>query len=729
MFLQRNFMIEEKKLKKILKDIPVSPGVYKMTDEEGKVIYIGKAKNLNNRVKQYFQKNYQHSSRTKKLLEKISDLKYTVVDTELEAIILESNLIKQFLPKYNVIMKDDKNYVYIRISKEDFPRITIVRKVEKDGAKYLGPKTAAHKVTETFKVLKKIFPFRSCGLDLEIIKEKPEGDSEINVSNKVIKYPCLDYYIKQCVAPCIGKCKKTEYQTIIQNVEKFLQGKADNVLKDLNTQMITAAQNKDFEKAAKIRDKIGKIQNILEKQKVSDPNQEDKDLINYVIARDNAYFNLFQIRDGKLLGQENFILSAKDRDDNSTDPEVLESFLLQYYTIATDIPKEILIPHQLENTEEMKTFIENQSTHKTHIIIPKIGTKNHLLEMSLNNAKIYADRHKPSWQDENYFAENILKELQTIIKSKNPPKRIECYDISHLSGTDTVGSMIVFENGIPKNNMYRKFKLRTVIDKPDDYKSLTEVLTRRLSKITNNIHSKEYIFKKAPKKYQKTIEKIIEKEKLRQGINLKKFYILEKNEKTLAGFAALTEHSNKASEINAFSIMPKERGNKIGHKLLKNIIAKSKAKRVYLICKEELRDYYLSIGFEEIKIIPKELIESHGTCTACDTLNKPLIVVYDKLKHKPDESFEKIPDLIIIDGGKGQLQAGLKVLQDLNLNITCISLAKQLEEIFVPWQKDSIILPKTNEALKLLQRSRDEAHRFAITYNKDLRSKRLLPKR
>ncbi|MFA6918118.1 MAG: excinuclease ABC subunit UvrC [Candidatus Gracilibacteria bacterium] len=716
-------MIEKKKLKKILENLPASPGIYKMIDETGKIIYIGKAKVLKNRVKQYFRKNYEHSTRTGKLLEKTSDLQYTVVDSELEAIILESTLIKQFLPKYNVIMKDDKNYVYIRIGNEDFPRITIVRKTAKDGAKYIGPKTAAHKVNETFKILKKIFPFRNCGLDLKLIKEHQGKDSEIAVSNKVLKYPCLDYYIKQCVAPCIGKCKKIEYQTIIDNVEKFLHGKADNILKDLNTQMMLAAQNKDFEKAAKTRDKISKVKEILERQKVSDPNQEDKDIINYVISRDHAYFNLFQIRDGKLLGQENFILIARDNETTGEDKEVLESFMLQYYEIATDIPKEILIPHATENPQEIKGFIENISDKKHLIIIPKIGTKNHLLEMSLNNAKIYADRNKPSWQDEEYSAENILKDLQKIVKLKTPPKRIECYDISHLSGTDTVGSMIVFENGIPKNNMYRKFKLKTVIDKPDDYKALTEVLTRRLSKIADNINKKNYLFKKAPKKYQKTIEKIIEKEDLRRGLEYEKFYILEKNGKSLAGFAAISEHSDKVSEINDFYITPKERGNKLGHKLLKNIITKSKSKRVYVICRQQLKDYYLTIGFEEIKKIPEEMEVHYKRCI--DYCSESIILAYDKLKHKPDESFEKIPDLMIIDGGKGQLQAALKVLQTLNLNIPCISLAKRLEEIFVPWQNDSIILQKNNETLKLLQRTRDEAHRFAITYNQNLRSKRL----
>jgi excinuclease ABC subunit C len=720
-------MIEEKKLKRILKNLPDSPGVYKMSDKEGAVIYIGKAKSLRSRVKQYFQKNYQHSTRTQKLLEKMVDLEYTVVDSELEARILELTLLHQLTPKYNVVMKDDKNYVYFRIPQEDFPRITIVRKIQKDKAKYYGPKTAAHKAEDTLKVLRKSFPYRHCGLDIDLIKENPKGDSEVKISHKVIKYPCMYYFIKQCYGPCIGKCKKADYRAQIDNIENFLHGKSENILNALNVDMTTAAKNKDFEKAARIRDRITKVKEILEKQKISDPNQEERDIINYVVTRDNAFFNLFQIRDGKLIGQENFTLSARDLDENSPDPEVLESFLLQYYKIATDIPKEILVPHSLENDADIKEFIEEQSGKKISIIIPKIGTKNHLLEMSLNNAKIYADRHKPSWQEESYLGEKVLKDLQKLLNVKTPLKRIECYDISHLSGTDTVGSMIVFENGIPKNNMYRKFKLRTVENKPDDYKSLEEVLTRRLSKIANEIHNKNYVFKKATKKYQKTIETIIKKEDLRIGIDFKNFYILEKNNKTLAGFAAITEYSKKASEINDFYVMPKERGNHIGYKILNNIIGKAKSKRVYLICRQELKDYYLTNGFEEIKTIPEELLKSHDICTKCTVGNKPLIVAYDKLKHKPDESFEKIPDLIVIDGGKGQLQAGLNVLKNLNLSITCISLAKQLEEIFTPWAKKSIILPRNNEALKLLQRARDEAHRFAIGFNHDLRAKRLRP--
>ncbi|MDP2642628.1 MAG: excinuclease ABC subunit UvrC [Candidatus Peregrinibacteria bacterium] len=714
-------MISEKESKKILEKAPSSPGIYKMINEEGIVLYVGKAKDIKKRLRQYFQKDYQHSTRTKKLLENTAKIDFTSVDTELEAIIFESNLIKQLQPKYNILMKDDKNYVYIKITNEDFPRIQIVRKVEKDGAKYIGPKTAAHKVETTFKILKTIFPFRHCNLDIKF-KKKLEIDNEVEVGNKVIKYPCLDYYIKTCAAPCIGKITKEEYAEIIKNVENFLSGKADPIVKDMKEKMQKLAANREFEKAGKLRDKLKKVGEILEKQKVSDPNQEDKDVINYYITQNKAYFNLFQIRDGKLIGQENFTLSAEAAEENES-TEILEAFIKQYYKIATDIPKEILISHEIEDKNEIEKILSEEKKSKVEIVVPKIGNKNKLLEMSLNNAKIYADRQKPSWKVESEFTKEGTQELQKLLKLETPLKRIECYDISHLGGTETVGSMVVFQNGIPKNNLYRKFKLRTIEGHPDDYKSMQEVLTRRFSKITADYKAKDYIFKKATKKYEKEINKNIKKNNLTEGIDLKNFYTLEKNKKTLAAFAALQEHGNSVAQINSFFVMPKERGNKIGRKLLKNIIEKTKSKRIYIICKNSLLDYYAMIGFEEIKKVPQELEKTFNSCKACE--KNTLAMAYDKNKHKPDESFLQIPDLIIIDGGKGQLSVATKVMQELELKIPHISLAKQLEEIFTPENKTSIILDKTNAALKLLQRIRDEAHRFAITYNKERRTKRM----
>ncbi|OGJ43177.1 excinuclease ABC subunit C, partial [Candidatus Peregrinibacteria bacterium RIFCSPLOWO2_02_FULL_39_10] len=433
-------MPDKKNIKRILGNLPHNPGIYKMMDKDGKIIYIGKAKDLNKRIRQYFQKNYEHSTRTKKMKENTEDIKITVVDSDLEAVILEHNLMKEFKPKYNVVMKDDKNYVYIKITNEDFPRIQIVRRVEKDNAKYIGPKTAAHKVEDTLRILKNILLFRHCGLD---IKFTDTPTHIVEVSKKTIKYPCLDFYTNRCVGPCIGKCTPEEYKKIITDMENFFAGRADEIFKTLREQMNNYAEIRNFEKAAKIRDKIKKLEDILEKQKVSDPNQEDKDIINYCVTQGKAYFNLFQIRGGKLIGQENFTLSALDADENSQNQEILEEFLKQYYCLATDIPKEILIPHNLENEQEIKNFVDKIANKKILFLVPKQGIKNRLLDMSLNNARIFADRQKFSWRTQDDLTEKAAKDLKKLLGLKNDLKRIECYDISHLSGTETVGSMIV----------------------------------------------------------------------------------------------------------------------------------------------------------------------------------------------------------------------------------------------------------------------------------------------
>lgn len=673
-----------------------------MIDEKGETIYIGKAKNLKKRLTQYFQKDYEHSSRTKKMLEKAQDIKYIATDSELEATILEQTQIKKFKPKYNVIMKDDKNFVYIKITKEDFPRVQIVRNIEKDGAKYYGPKTAAHKVQETFKILKKIFPFRHCSIDMRQLKP-----GKVEVTRKTIKYPCLDYYIKRCIAPCISKCTIEEYAEIIKNVEKFFEGKADEILCQLNKEMISQAQNKQFEKAAKTRDKTLKIQGMLEKQKVSGTEGKSQDIINYFIIHEHAYFNLFQVRDGKLINQENFILTAKEVVEPEN-IEVLEAFVSQYYQIATSIPNEILLPHAVSIEKDLVP---------AKIIIPQKGDNNKLLQMSLNNAKLFADRNKISWQKESIETKKAAKELQKILKIERPIKRIECYDISHLGGTDTVGSMVVFENGAPKNKDYRKFSLRTVQNKPDDYKSIEEVLYRRLIKIADKLGHLSYKFKKASKKDLLTL-------KIEPGE--KEFYILL-NSKEIIGQIAKKEHSAKVMEITDLSIEEKYRGEKLGHKLINSIIEKAKAKRVYLICKPELKDYYQYLGFEEIATIPEEL-KAHVQECASSCNKNPVKLVYDKLKHKKDDSFEKIPDLLIIDGGKGQLNAATEVLKKLKIEIPHIALAKKMEEIYIPNSAHPITLQRNNEALKLLQRARDEAHRFAISYNQNLRKKRIRPR-
>lgn len=696
----------KEKLKEDIKNLPNMPGIYKMYDKEGKIIYIGKAKSLKKRVRQYFQKNYQHSTRTKKLLENLEKIETISVDTELEAIILERNLIKQYYPKYNIILKDDKNFVYIKITNEDFPKIQLVRNIEKDNAKYIGPKTAAHKVKDTLKILKKIFPFRHCNLEINFIDEKGKNEKEkckVEVRRKTIKYPCLDYYIKRCAAPCIANCSKEEYQNIITNVTKFLEGKAGEVIGDLKKEMVEAANLKQFEKAALVRDKIAKIESILEKQKISDPNQEDKDIINYIIIGGKAYFNLFQVRDGILTGQENFTLTAADIEKDK-DKEVLEGFLTQYYELTADIPKEILLPHEIENEKNLLELINLQTGKKPKLIYPQIGTKNKLIQMCLNNAKIYADRSTPNWKIESDKSENSLYKLQEELELKQPPKRIECYDISHLAGTMTVGSMIVFKNGVPDKSMYRKFQLRTIDNKPDDFRSMEEVLIRRFTKISEKNSEKEYKFRKISLKTIKSVEKL--KIKLSDE---RTAYLLTKDDKILS-VISISEISKKTAIIKIEHLLNNDKN--IGILATKKALEKIKSRRIYAEIDENI-DIYKIMGFEELKNPPNDLDENNT------------YIARNNIKKKDDKSFNETPDLIVIDGGKGQLQVAVKILKDQKLEIPVISLAKRLEEIFTPKSKQPIILEKNNPALNLLQRTRDEAHRFAITYNKLKRNKKL----
>lgn len=689
-------------ISKILRTLPNKPGIYKMVDKEGTVIYVGKAKDLKKRVSQYFQKSKTLSTRTKKLIENIADIKYTVVDSELEALILELNLIKELHPKYNVLLKDDKNYVYIKITNdEDFPRVQIVRKIDDKTSTYYGPKTAKHKVEKTFKTLKKVLPFRHCNLDIETI-----SGNKVAITRKTIKYPCLDHYIKRCCAPCISNCTKEEYAEIIRNVKRFFEGHHEEIISSLKVKMANLAQGRKFEEAARLRDRIKNVEDILERQKISDPNRKDTDIFNYVLENNKAFFNLFQIRDGKLINQENFILQAQaiEDTDESAKEELLGSFLTQYYEKTTNLPKEILIPHDPADKKYLKTFV-------TTITTPQKGEKNKLLNLSQTNAKIFADRNRVNWQEEGEDKETILKNVKKLLELKTEPKRIECYDISHLSGTDTVGSMIVFENGVPAKDMYRKFKIKSVIDKPDDYKSLEEVLTRRFSHIATDLLAKDFKFKKS--------------KATKDAKDGKQLFYLEAKNKKIAGTITLHEINQNMARLSELFVNEKYRGKKLGHKLIQETILKSKSKRFYIACKKELVSYYEQLGFEEIKVVPKEL---EGECLKCQDISGETVwYAADKIIFKKDPSFSKTPDLIIIDGGKGQLSISLQTLKKLKIDLPIISIAKKEELLFTPKNTSPIKLEPTNPALKLIQSSRDEAHRFAISYNKTLRRKRVIP--
>ena len=717
----------------LIKNLPQTPGVYKMKNKEGTVIYVGKAKSLRERVRSYFRKDYEHSSRTRKLVENTADIEFIETGTELEALLLENNLIKELHPRYNILMKDDKSYVYIKIDmNEDFPRIWVVREkaLEKEGlrphpVKYFGPKLASSKVYETLRVLKKLFPFRHCSLDIKWRDSK--GKDSVEVTHRTIDYPCLDYSIKRCPGPCIGAVSPVEYKKVVQQIIDFLSGKTDELEKSLKAQMMDAAEKKLFEKAARLRDKLSLIQNITEKQRITDLERQNTDVINFITDQDKVYFNVFMIRGGKLIGQENFILNALEIGKNANEEdfrkEALESFLPQYYEKAADIPKEILIPEESEHKQSLEMWLKEKTNEKVVILNPKRGEKNHLLELSLKNAESFSKQYRLKWLADEQKA-GAVKRLTEILNLPKPPKRIEGFDISHLGGKETVGSMVVFENGIPKNEHYRHFKLRTIEGKPDDYASMKEILARRLKYLNKTISAR---IKKASKKDILLIQKWgreMKWQELYKKPDWQNFLML-RVKKEIAGMVRFVELQKGIFAVEAMYITEKYREQKLSYILLDKLIGKIKDKkaRIYVFSDQHLINHYLEYGFIEVNQAPKNIQKRNNAWEKLDNLKYKILAYYKEKKRPNDPSFTSKPDLIIVDGGKGQLSTALIALKQLKLEIPIIALAKQFEEIYMPHEKAPILLEEGDSALKLLQRIRDESHRFAITFGRELHRK------
>lgn len=716
-------------MKNLVKNLPQTPGIYKMKDKSGDVIYVGKAKNLRKRISTYFQKNYVHSTRTKKLIEAVADIETIQTDTELEALILENNLLQKLRPRYNILMKDDKSYVYIKVNlAEDFPAINVIRAKEIENqnlkntkdAKYFGPKLAASKVYDTLRLLKKLFPFRQCKLNIKW------DENCVEVTNRVIRYPCLEYSIKQCPGPCIGAITPDEYKKNVQQIISFLNGKTEEIENDLKQQMLLASQKKLFEKAARIRNKLISIQRITERQKITDIQRQDTDVINYVIHLGRIYFAVILIRSGKLIDQENFIFDAFElnQTDESELKEALSSFLYQYYEKASYVPKEILAPHEPDELEILKNWLSEQKTERVSLIVPQRGEKNKLLELSIKNASNFANQYRIKWMAEQSSVK-ALDGLAKLLDIKNKKlKRIEGFDISHLAGNETVGAMVVFENGIPKSDDYRHFKLRTIKGKPDDCGSMQEILTRRLKIIANQ--SKKLALRRPNKKIFEKMKKIIEGEFFdKTDLDPKTFYCFYEK-KLLVGFLRLRKLSDTASEIGSLWIDPAYRGNKLGYELMKRAIQKFKMKKIYVYIQTDLENYYAEFGFKIVKEMPEFFKERAKQAAATCCRDAILMVIEKKTLSYGDPSFKEKPDLILVDGGKGQLQTALKALKIFKLKISVIALAKRLEEIFLPGKKEPIVLKEGDEVLKLLQRVRDESHRFAITFQRELHEKNLL---
>ncbi|MBD7913871.1 excinuclease ABC subunit UvrC [Clostridium sp. Sa3CUN1] len=556
-----------------LKNLPEKPGVYIMKNSLGEIIYVGKAKILKNRVRSYFQNSKNHSEKVRVMVKNISEFEYIVTDSEMEALILECNLIKKYSPRYNIALKDDKFYPFIKITtNDDFPRVFVTRKYAKDGAKYFGPYTNATAVYETIQLINKIFPIRTCKL---IIKENGE---------KV--RPCLNYHIKKCVAPCAGYVKKEEYNDMINDIMDILNGKDKTIVNELKREMEEASSKLEFEKAAKIRDKILAIDAIVEKQKIFKTMEGDEDFINIYQDEKDSCIQVFFSRDGKITGREHFIFN------NTADEkigEVLEDFITSFYGGTAKVPRTIYVP-DIDDSELIEDFLTIKRGAKAWIKVPQKGQKKDMLEMVKNNAKITLEQFKDKFFKEKEINRISLEELQEILELDEPPFRIESYDISNIQGVDSVGTMVVFEEGRAKNSDYRRFKIKSVKG-ANDYDSMREILERRFSH-----------------------------------------------------------------------------------------------------------------GLEEIKKIQeRQLTFSSG-------------------------KFSSFPDLIMMDGGKGQVNVALQVLEKLNISIPVCGLVKddRHQTRGIIYNNKELIINRSSNLMQMIRRVQDEVHRFAITYHRTLRDKRTL---
>ena len=519
-------------------DLPLVPGVYMMKDSSDHILYVGKAKSLKKRVKSYFRNDLD--PKTRALMKQFHHLEYMVTDTEKEALILESNLIKKHMPRYNIRLKDDKRYPYIKVTNETFPRVLITRRVLDDGSYYYGPFTEATALRKLVKFLKTIFKIRDC--------KRMDG-------------PCLNYQIDLCNAPCDKKITQEEYKKLVDNVSFFFEGKYSEITQALKSEMIESANNHEYEKAAILRDQLNSVEEVLEKQKMEFTRSLDQDVVASASDSELACVVVFSVREGKIIGKDDFLMSGAE---NTSEEKIISAFLKQYYTGPRHVPSKIIIPKEVEDKKLVEEWLSEKREAPVSIEVPTEGVEYRLIRMVSKNAEIILNHQKE--------VKGALLDLKKYLGIPRIPKRIEAFDISNISGKMAVGSMVVFENGAPNKKHYRKYKILT--EGPDDYAMMREMLERRYTTLIND---------KGPS-----------------------------------------------------------------------------------------------------------------------------------------------PDLVLVDGGKGQLNVATDVFKSLGLtNIPVIGLAKEFEHVFIPQTPSPLILPRDSEALLLLQRIRDEAHRFAVNYHKKLRSKEL----
>ena len=551
---------------------PELPGVYLMKDSRGSVLYVGKAAILRNRLRQYFSSSTNIPNKTRRMLGHLHDFEYIITESASEALILENTLIKRYKPRYNARLKDDKTYPYLKIdTNEDYPRVYITRRVLKDGADYFGPFATSGTVRKTMDLVKRLFPYRSCTK---------------NITGKDAR-PCLEYYINRCIAPCTGQASKEDYSKVINQVLMFMNGDTTAVTDDLKTNMNKASEELEFERAAVLRDRIKAVEKVTEERrmKVEANPVSDMDVIAVAQGGNESWVEVFFIRKGKLIGRDHFFMEGTQ--DYESDL-ILGQFVKQFYqTAALVVPPRIVIQHMPEDAETITEWLREVRGGSVRLICPQRGIHKQLLDTVATNADQGLNQHRVTRMSDNSIVQQAATELEEELSLPLPLRRMECYDISHIQGSNTVASMVVFEDGRPKPAHYRRFKIKTV-DGVDDFESMREVLRRRFKRL--------------------------------------------------------------------------------------------------------------------------------ATARAAEQTGDTALVEVD--------SFGVIPDLVLIDGGKGQLSAALEVFLEMGIDdVPLASLAKENEELFVPHTPEPIVLPRNSQALHLVQRIRDEAHRFAITFHRNLRSK------
>lgn len=458
---QKKRVVHELVLEK-LKSLPPKPGCYIYMGAAGEVLYVGKAISLRNRVRSYFQDSTRHGPRIERLVSKVRDLEWIVVDSELEALVLECNLIKKHRPPYNVRLRDDKSYPYIVVTDEKFPRVMFTRRNRREGGRYFGPYASAFAVRDTLQLLHKVFPLIPCGKSW---------------SGQNVQRPCLYYHLGRCLGPCAGLADRSEYKAIISKVERFLNGKEEGIVQELKREMDVAAERLDFEAAAKIRDQVQMIENLLQKQKVLVNEKVDQDVVALVKDERGAAIQMLYIRNGKLIGQRQFIL---DGANEAPSGEAVEQFLKQYYADAPEVPREVLLPVEIAEREVVQTWLRQKRGSAVSLDVPQGGDKLRLVEMAASNAEQALATFAQELQQKEQWAEQAMLQLQEELELPEPPVRVECYDISNTQGMAPVGSMVVCENGEPAKDQYRRFKIRYHPESPNDFAMMHEVITRRL---------------------------------------------------------------------------------------------------------------------------------------------------------------------------------------------------------------------------------------------------------